>query len=235
MRYFYQTLLGHFRNLLFTGIAGEKEPWSICRRKRRSNSRPRRRGNRPKRLQRYLEILMAEEENVRRSMNPRLNLEAVLCRMAYPGAPDPDRGGPRPNGGAGEAARGRADGGGSRRFRRGRGASGGKTGQTARPESQAGSAESADSGERCGGPGPPNGTQSLTAIARRFRRRGGDAASPDAEGGPRQSPRRRRRAPYRIDRRRSDHATAIAHTIQRRRNGRRRNPRKGTGRDTRSS
>ena len=26
---------------------------------------------------------MAEEENVRRSMNPRLNLEAVLCRMAY--------------------------------------------------------------------------------------------------------------------------------------------------------
>ena len=34
-------------------------------------------------LQRYLEILMAEEENVRRSQNPRLNLEAILCRLAW--------------------------------------------------------------------------------------------------------------------------------------------------------
>ena len=34
-------------------------------------------------LQRYLEILMAEEETVRRSQNARLNLEAILCRMAW--------------------------------------------------------------------------------------------------------------------------------------------------------
>ena len=37
MRYFYQTLLGQFRNLLFTAIAGRRSRWSICRRKRRRN------------------------------------------------------------------------------------------------------------------------------------------------------------------------------------------------------
>ena len=83
MKFFYQTLLGHFRNLLLaiSGDAGEG-PSSIFRRKNGTNSR-RSGGASRETLQRYLEILMAEEENVRRSQNPRLNLEAVLCRMAY--------------------------------------------------------------------------------------------------------------------------------------------------------
>ncbi len=34
-------------------------------------------------LQGLLDLLMAEEENVRRSQNPRLNLESVLVRMCY--------------------------------------------------------------------------------------------------------------------------------------------------------
>ncbi|MCE5264410.1 MAG: DNA polymerase III subunit gamma/tau [Deltaproteobacteria bacterium] len=83
MRFFYQTLLGHFRNLLLIGIAGEKDPLvdlpaeETVKLKAQAAAQP------VESLQRYLEILMAEEENVRRSMNPRLNLEAVFCRLAF--------------------------------------------------------------------------------------------------------------------------------------------------------
>jgi DNA polymerase-3 subunit gamma/tau len=83
MRYFYQTLLGHFRNLLFTGIAGEKDPLVDLPAEEAAKLKGQTAGQSTETLQRYLEILMAEEENVRRSQNPRLNLEAVLCRMAF--------------------------------------------------------------------------------------------------------------------------------------------------------
>ncbi len=83
MRYFYQTLLGHFRNLLFTGIAGEKDALVDLPAEEAIKLKAQAAGQPTETLQRYLEILMAEEESVRRSMNPRLNLEAVLCRMAY--------------------------------------------------------------------------------------------------------------------------------------------------------
>jgi DNA polymerase-3 subunit gamma/tau len=83
MRYFYQTLLGHFRNLLFTGIAGERDALIDLPAEEAIKLKTQAAGQPTETLQRYLEILMAEEENVRRSMNPRLNLEAVLCRMAY--------------------------------------------------------------------------------------------------------------------------------------------------------
>ena len=83
MRYFYQTLLGHFRNLLFTGIAGEKDTLVDLPAEEAIKLKAQAAGQATETLQRYLEILMAEEESVRRSMNPRLNLEAVLCRMAY--------------------------------------------------------------------------------------------------------------------------------------------------------
>ncbi|MCX5823811.1 MAG: DNA polymerase III subunit gamma/tau [Deltaproteobacteria bacterium] len=83
MRYFYQTLLGHFRNLLFTGIAGEKEPLVDLPAEEAAKLKGQTAGQSTETLQRYLEILMAEEENVRRSQNPRLNLEAILCRMAF--------------------------------------------------------------------------------------------------------------------------------------------------------
>ena len=83
MRYFYQTLLGHFRNLLFTAIAGEKEPLVDLPAEESVKLKVQAAGQSTETLQRYLEILMAEEENVRRSQNPRLNLEAILCRMAF--------------------------------------------------------------------------------------------------------------------------------------------------------
>ncbi len=83
MRYFYQTLLGHFRNLLFTGIAGERDALVDLPAEEAIKLKAQAAGQPTETLQRYLEILMTEEESVRRSMNPRLNLEAVLCRMAY--------------------------------------------------------------------------------------------------------------------------------------------------------
>ncbi|MBN2438880.1 MAG: DNA polymerase III subunit gamma/tau [Deltaproteobacteria bacterium] len=83
MRYFFQTLLGHFRNLLFTGIAGERDPLVDLPTEETIRLKAQAAGQSTETLQRYLEILMAEEESVRRSMNARLNLEAVLCRMAY--------------------------------------------------------------------------------------------------------------------------------------------------------
>ncbi len=83
MRYFYQTLLGHFRNLLFTGIAGERNALVDLPAEEAIKLKAQAAGQPTESLQRLLEILMAEEESVRRSMNPRLNLEAVLCRMAY--------------------------------------------------------------------------------------------------------------------------------------------------------
>ncbi|MHB8910408.1 MAG: DNA polymerase III subunit gamma/tau [Syntrophales bacterium] len=83
MKFFYQTLLGHFRNLLFVGIAGGGGslvdlPADEVERLTVQTS-----GASRETLQRYLEILMTEEENVRRSANARLNLEAILCRMAW--------------------------------------------------------------------------------------------------------------------------------------------------------
>lgn len=83
MRYFFQTLLGHFRNLLFTGIAGGKEALVDLPAEEAAKLKEQADGQSTDTLQRYLEILMAEEENVRRSQNPRLNLETVLCRMAF--------------------------------------------------------------------------------------------------------------------------------------------------------
>jgi len=83
MRYFYQTLLGHFRNLLFIAIAGEKEPLVDLPAEEAAKLKGQTAGQSTETLQRYLEILMAEEENVRRSQNPRLNLEAILCRMTF--------------------------------------------------------------------------------------------------------------------------------------------------------
>jgi DNA polymerase III subunit gamma/tau len=84
MKFFYQTLLGHFRNLLFVGIAGGGEGSLVdLPADEREKYRVQAEGSSRETLQRYLEILMAEEENVRRSQNPRLNLEAILCRLAW--------------------------------------------------------------------------------------------------------------------------------------------------------
>ena len=87
MKFFYQTLLGHFRNLLLIGIsggiAGGEGSLVDLPGDEREKYRAQAAGASRETLQRYLEILMAEEENVRRSQNPRLNLEAILCRLAW--------------------------------------------------------------------------------------------------------------------------------------------------------
>ncbi|MBM4271274.1 MAG: DNA polymerase III subunit gamma/tau [Deltaproteobacteria bacterium] len=84
MNYFYQMLLGHFRNLLLTKIIekdhdllnlGKKEEAEMMRRQTENVSR--------ETLQRLLDILMTEEENVRKSQNPRIVMESILVRMAY--------------------------------------------------------------------------------------------------------------------------------------------------------
>jgi len=89
MKYFYQTLLGHFRDLLLTAIPGggeggqEKELLADLPAEELARLQEQAKGVSQETLQRYLEILMDEDENVRRSANPRLNLEAVLCRLAW--------------------------------------------------------------------------------------------------------------------------------------------------------
>jgi DNA polymerase-3 subunit gamma/tau len=83
MKFFYQMLLGHFRNLLLLKILGDHhslldltgDELMVMKNQIKISSR--------ETLQQHLDILMAEEEAVRKSPNPRLNLEAILVRMAY--------------------------------------------------------------------------------------------------------------------------------------------------------
>jgi DNA polymerase-3 subunit gamma/tau len=83
MKFFYQTLLGHFRNLLLVGITGGEDALVDLPADELEKLKLQAEGALKETLQRYLEILMAEEETVRRSQNARLNLEAILCRMAW--------------------------------------------------------------------------------------------------------------------------------------------------------
>ncbi len=83
MKFFYQTLLGHFRNLLLVAITGGEGSLVDLPAEELAKLKLQGEGASRETLQRYLEILMAEEETVRRSQNARLNLEAILCRMAW--------------------------------------------------------------------------------------------------------------------------------------------------------
>lgn len=82
MPVFYHLLLEHFRNLVMAKVVPEaegmtemsREDWTRLQEQTASVSR--------ETLQRLLEILMAEEETMRRTQNPRLTLEMALMRMA---------------------------------------------------------------------------------------------------------------------------------------------------------
>jgi len=82
MPVFYQLLLEHFRNLVLAKVVPEaegmtdmsREDWSRLQEQTALVSR--------ETLQRLLEILMAEEETMRRTQNPRLVMEMALTRMA---------------------------------------------------------------------------------------------------------------------------------------------------------
>lgn len=83
MKYFYQMLLKHFRNLLLVKIAAEGSssfdiaPEQVEKLKNQVQKISR------ETLQRYLDILITEEGNFRRSQEPRMKLEAIIVKMAY--------------------------------------------------------------------------------------------------------------------------------------------------------
>lgn len=83
MKYFYQMLISHFRNLLLTKIAGKAHDLLDLGEDEMVRLNKQTEGTSRETLQRLLDILMAEEENVRKSQNPRINLETSLVRMAY--------------------------------------------------------------------------------------------------------------------------------------------------------
>jgi DNA polymerase-3 subunit gamma/tau len=81
MKYFYQALLGHFRNLLLMKIVGQDRELLDMADEDRARLKTQVGPVSRETLQGLLDLLMAEEEPVRRSQNPRLNLEAILVRM----------------------------------------------------------------------------------------------------------------------------------------------------------
>lgn len=83
MAKFFGALLDHFRSLLLVKVLGaETEVLDLSREERVQLAEQVRDVGRED-LQRYADILLAEEESVRRSGNPRLSLETILVRMAY--------------------------------------------------------------------------------------------------------------------------------------------------------
>jgi DNA polymerase-3 subunit gamma/tau len=83
MKYFYQMLIGHFRNLLLTKIVGKDHEMIDLGDDEVASLTMQSKDVSRETLQRLLDILMAEEENVRKSQAPRINLETTLVRMAY--------------------------------------------------------------------------------------------------------------------------------------------------------
>jgi DNA polymerase-3 subunit gamma/tau len=83
MKHFYQMMLKHFRNLLLVKIAADGSssfdiaPEQIQKLKDQVQSISR------ETLQRYLEILIREEDSFRRSQEARMKLETVIVGLAY--------------------------------------------------------------------------------------------------------------------------------------------------------
>jgi DNA polymerase-3 subunit gamma/tau len=83
MKFFYQMLLKHFRNLLLVKIAGNgSTSFDIATEQIEKLKEQAQRISRET-LQRYLEILIVEEGNLRRSQEPRMKLETIIVKMAY--------------------------------------------------------------------------------------------------------------------------------------------------------
>jgi DNA polymerase-3 subunit gamma/tau len=83
MKHFYQMMLKHFRNLLLVKIAADGSssfdiaPEQIQKLKKQVQQVSR------ETLQRYLEILIKEEDSFRRSQEARMKLETVIVGLAY--------------------------------------------------------------------------------------------------------------------------------------------------------
>ncbi|MGD0279949.1 MAG: DNA polymerase III subunit gamma/tau [Smithella sp.] len=83
MKHFYQILLKHFRNLLLVKIAADGSSSFDIAPEQIENLKHQVQEISRETLQRYMEILIAEEGSFRRSQEPRMKLEAVIVKMAY--------------------------------------------------------------------------------------------------------------------------------------------------------
>ena len=83
MASFYQMLQVHFRNLLLIKIVNPDQTLTDISEQDAKRLREQVENISRETLLRLLDILMAEEEKVRRSQNPRLNIEQAVVRMAY--------------------------------------------------------------------------------------------------------------------------------------------------------
>ncbi len=82
MKLFYQKLVQHFLNMLVAKISGKDASRELSENEAAETDRQAEAASRET-LQRLLDILMAEEEEIRRSADPKLNLEFVLIKMTY--------------------------------------------------------------------------------------------------------------------------------------------------------
>ena len=83
MRQFYQMMLKHFRNMLLVKIAGDGSSSFDINAEQIEALKKQVKNSTRETLQRYLEILMGEEDSFRRSQETRLKLETIVVRMAY--------------------------------------------------------------------------------------------------------------------------------------------------------
>ena len=83
MKYFYQMLLKHFRNLLLVKIAADGSSSFDIATEQIEKLKDQVQKISRETLQRYMEILIAEEGNFRRSQEPRMKLETIIVKMAY--------------------------------------------------------------------------------------------------------------------------------------------------------
>jgi DNA polymerase III subunit gamma/tau len=83
MKQFYQMMLKHFRNMLLVKIAADgSSSFDITAEQIEALKKQVKNATRET-LQRYLEILIGEEDSFRRSQETRLKLETIIVRMSY--------------------------------------------------------------------------------------------------------------------------------------------------------
>lgn len=84
MKFFYQMLMGHFRKLFLAKVMGdEREMLDDMTGDELTTLSQQAAEVSKETVQRLLDVLITEEENIKRSATPRINLESTLVRMAY--------------------------------------------------------------------------------------------------------------------------------------------------------
>jgi len=83
VKHFYQGLLRHFRNLLLVKIAGNESPSFDIASEQIAKLQEQCKDTTRETLQRYVEILIGEEEGFRRSQEARMKIETIIVKMAY--------------------------------------------------------------------------------------------------------------------------------------------------------